>query len=380
MENTVPHYMPMIDPVMLLPLVRQATGVETIEVTDWQYHELQGGTQGGVYRVSGPARNTMASLPWSLILKIPTTTPNLGDPFGGTREPVVYRSGFLRQLPGMLRAPRCFGVVEQADGGHWIWLEDVRDDSPPHWSLPQYGRTAFLLWQFNGAFLVGQPLPSWPWVATKLIVQDFMDAFLPPRDQFLAAVDYGCAHYDLSPHAATHLAQIYAERQWYLYALDQLPQTLCHGDADSRNFLMRRLADGQEEVVAIDWAWVGRGAVGQDVGRLVNNAVIRGQIAPADLEVLEEIVFTNYLHGLQDAGWQGDSRLVRYGYAASMVLAESLVVLGTTFGALMEPRYHALLMQVFVGSIDDILARMQPLLAYHVRLAQEVRASGATLS
>ncbi len=118
MENTVPHYIQMLDPAMLLPLVRQATSDEIIQVTDWQYHQLHGGTQGGVYRVSGTARSMTTSVPWSLILKRPPTTPNLGDPFGGTREPVVYRSGFLQQLPGMLRAPRCFGVVEQPAGGH----------------------------------------------------------------------------------------------------------------------------------------------------------------------------------------------------------------------------------------------------------------------
>ncbi len=252
------HDMQMLDPAMLLPLVRQAINDEIIEVIDWQSHEIQGGTQGGVYRVSGSARNTTTTVPWSLILKIPPTTPNLGDPFGGTREPVAYRSGFLQQLPGILHGPRCFGVVEKPAAGHCIWFEDIRDDSSPQWSLAQYGRVSFLLGQLNGAFLAGRPLPSWSWVASTQIVQDFMDRFLPAGDQFQAAIEYGRAHYDLSPHTATRLATLFAERQWYLEALDHLPQTLCHGDADRRNFLVRQPVNGQEEVVAIDWAWVGR--------------------------------------------------------------------------------------------------------------------------
>ncbi len=46
----------------------------------------------------------------------------------------------------------------------------------------------------------------------------------------------------------------------------------------------------------------------------------------------------------------------------------------------MDLRYHALLVQVFCGSIDDILARIRPLLAYHLQLADEARALGAMLS
>jgi Phosphotransferase enzyme family len=202
---------------------------------------------------------------------------------------------------------------------------------------------------------------------------------LPARDQFQAAVVYGQAQYGFSAQATTRLLEMYDQRQWYLDALDHLPSTLCHGDADRRNFLAHQMVDGEEELIAIDWAWIGSGVVGQDASRLVNNAISFGQIAPAELRALDTIVFTNYLHGLKEAGWQADPRLVRLGYAASMILVESLVFLSGLFVLLMDPNSHAFIIQIVGGSIDDILARARALLAFYVELADEAQAIWATL-
>ncbi len=358
---------------MILPtaVVRQATNAEIIQVIGWQAHELQGGLNGGVYRVSGMTETATSSMPWSLILKIPPTTASLADPFAGTRESVFYRSSLLQQFPDTLGVPRCFEVIDQPMGGHWLWLEDIGDDSTPQWSLAQYGDAAFRLGQFNGAFLAGTPLPTWPWITFAQIVRDVVDSFLPPHDYFQAAVDYAVAHFGRSLQAAPRLVQIYAERHWYLDVLERLPQTLCHGDADRRNFMVRQRADGGKEVIVIDWAWVGRGVVGQDVGRLVNNAIIRGQMAPQALSTLDGITFTTYLRGLQEAGWQGDPRLVRCGYAVSIVLAEGLVVVGGGLGMLMDSSNYPLITQILGGSMDDILARTETLLTYYLALADE---------
>jgi hypothetical protein len=38
------------------------------------------------------------------------------------------------------------------------------------------------------------------------------------------------------------------------------------------------------------------------------------------VDELEAAVFTSYLDGLGDAGWRGDQRLVRLGYALALVL------------------------------------------------------------
>src|SRR5215203_4200981 len=101
-----------------------------------------------------------------MILKVPAEEVGLGDPWGGVREPVVYHSGFRAPVPDELTLPKCYGVVEQPVGKPWIWLEDVNHDSSPTWTESRYTDIARRLGHFNGAFLVGHPLPSWPWLGT----------------------------------------------------------------------------------------------------------------------------------------------------------------------------------------------------------------------
>lgn len=74
------------------------------------------------------------------------------------------------------------------------------------------------------------------------------------------------------------MLELYDERDGLCAVLTQLPQTICHGDADRRNFRSRRTADGNTATVALDWAFAGVGVIGQDISRMASNAVAFGQI------------------------------------------------------------------------------------------------------
>jgi hypothetical protein len=78
------------------------------------------------------------------------------------REALLYESGLLDDLPTGLMAPRCFGVVEQPDGEYWLSLEEVNDDVGARWPLAHYGVVAHHLGLFNGAYLMGRPIPCEP--------------------------------------------------------------------------------------------------------------------------------------------------------------------------------------------------------------------------
>jgi hypothetical protein len=67
--------------------------------------------------------------------------------------------------------------------------------------------------------------------------------------------------------------RLWREHAAWLDALDRLPQTLCHNAVFRRNLFARQAADGQPETVAIDWAFVGTGAVGQDLDPLVTGTL-----------------------------------------------------------------------------------------------------------
>jgi hypothetical protein len=94
---------------------------------------------------------------------------------------------------------------------------------------------------------------------------------------------------------------------------------LCHFDAFRRNLFARRLRN-EDQTVLIDWAFVGRGAVGTEIVSLVWVTLAFGDIEAASAQQLDETVFEGYMSGLRDGGWRGDERHVRLGFTAAAAL------------------------------------------------------------
>src|SRR5262245_51467453 len=112
-----------VDQATLTPFVRQAVGSETASLIDWQVAPIRGGARNTLYRFVGNAQHQGKIVPWSLVLKVVPSSISDDDPtawFYWKREPLAYQSGLLADLPGGLRAPRCFGVVELPDGDNWL--------------------------------------------------------------------------------------------------------------------------------------------------------------------------------------------------------------------------------------------------------------------
>ena len=75
---------------------------------------------------------------------------------------------------------------------------------------------------------------------------------------------------------------------------------------------------------------------------------------------LEEIVFEGYLEGLRHAGWRGDPRQVRLGYAAGS-LRYRLAELGNAMSLILDESRHAWAERVFgcsIGESQDHWARV----------------------
>ncbi len=103
---------------------------------------------------------------------------------------------------------------------------------------------------------------------------------------------------------------------------EALPRTLCHLDVWPHNLIRR--PDG--EVVFIDWAFAGDGALGEDVGNLVPDAVFDELLPHERIDELDERLTSAYLRGLHASGWAGDERVVRLGICAAAVKYDWLVV------------------------------------------------------
>ncbi len=106
----------------------------------------------------------------------------------------------------------------------------------------------------------------------------------------------------------------------FIADLARLPQTLCHHDTARSNLIARRRDDGATDIVAIDWESTRPGAVGAEIATLVSANLRKGDF-PADRAAeLDTAVVEAYLAGLRDAGWSGDPRMARLGYAMSLAL------------------------------------------------------------
>ncbi len=325
------------DAARLQEVVRVALGEPGAVLGRWEVAPLRGG--GGVragdsalYTLSGMARVGAAERPWSAVLRVLAPVAGQDDPTRihyWKREPLLYSSGLLDDLPAGLRAPRCFGCDERTDGTVWLWLEHVREDGERAWPLERWALAARYLGQFNGAYLDGRPLPRAPWLGGRRL-RAWLERHGPLVAQIAAAPDNPDVRRWWPRPMVDAILGLWEERDAFCAALERLPQTFCHGDAIRRNLLSRRRADGSEETMGIDWEFAGHYAAGEEVGQTLSVAGAFFDAEPAGLPALDEALFAGYLAGLRDAGWRGDPQPVRFAYAVHAALRNAFNAVGAS--------------------------------------------------
>ena len=310
---------------LLTPLARMAVGQGELRLEGWQVQAVSGGVEqgSGIQRISGVGEVNGQSTPWSLILKTITRKPeNSASPQAShywQREPYYYQSGLLDDLPGGLRAPRCYAVVEHP-GRFQLFLEDLRNafdgPGPDHgWPIVYYRTAARCLGEFNGAYLAGVPIPAAEWIPRRWLGA-YLEESPPNIGLFFRSLDHPMLKRCLRSISPTLIRQAWEQRHEILDALDRLPQVFCHQDAFCRNLFSERVAGG-ERLAAVDWSFAGPGALGCELAPLVSASMYLGTIPMAEGERLAQLALEGYLEGLEDAGWGGNPDLVRFGFSAN---------------------------------------------------------------
>jgi hypothetical protein len=255
-----------------------------------------------------------------------------------------------------------------------MWLEEVADVSGPGWDCDRYALAARHLGQFNGSYLLGRPLPDYPflgdgwlrsWVegpATRMVetVRDVTRWEHPLLRRLLPRSTY------------SRVFRLWEERGWLLRMLEDLPLTFCHRDAFRSNLLARFGPDGQAETVAIDWAFAGIGPIGEEIAPLIAMRPVGGaeEFEPWDLEAA---VFDGYVQGLEEAGWPGGLPVVRFGYTASSALRYVFpTVMGLLRDAQDKGRYAAV-EERRGRPIEQIVERQAALISFLLERADEAR-------
>ena len=346
---------------LLTPMARRATGRDSLEVDGYDAQPLTdidpmtNPTNGGIYRVAGTAMDRDVPVPWSLVVKVLKSPAGMVMPGGHVitaeiagnpalfnywkRESLGFESGALHDLPDGLRAPRYFGSMEQPEEVVWLWLEEIVDTSTARWTLDRYGTVARQLGRFNGAYLAGRPLPGGEWLS-----QGWLRSWVTQVVAMIVGYmrEPGPWEHPLVQNAfprpvRERLFDVWNDHEVLLGRLERLPRTFCHLDAYRSNLMIRRGTDGRDETVAVDWAFTGIAALGEELAPLVVASMLLAHVPVAEAARLEEITFDAYLAGLSDAGWTGDPRLVRYGYTAAAALRYGFLsaadILRATFDA-----------------------------------------------
>lgn len=231
------------------------------------------------------------------------------------REACAYESGMFDEFPDGLRAPDCYCVADRSDGSVAVWLEDLPGGCGSDWSADDYAVAghAFGRWQGRGIVDDGGPLEVWmsrDWLVTYLTQRDVDDELLADDRvwQHPVLADW------FSSADVARMRAMRADRPVFLEGLARLPSVVSHLDLHPRNLF----ADPEGTTAVIDWAFVGKGSVGEDVGNLVPDSVLDFHVPAARIGLLDRVLTDSYLDGLSDAAASINPDLVRLGMTATM--------------------------------------------------------------
>jgi hypothetical protein len=276
-------------------------------------HNAGNQATGGIWRVRGPAGRAVVKL---------ATAAGGGDRAWATsdrrhhwnawrREVLAYQSGFAASVyaDAGLGAPRLLAAVEPRPGVVALWLEDVAGLPGARWPVSRLAGFAERLGRAQAGW-AGRDPPH-PWLSRRWLRQYV--ASKPIREPVPWEHPLAAAVWPAEVRAG--LRRLWERRDQLLAIAEALPQTTCHLDVWPMNLIAR--GGPGDEIVLLDWAFAGAGAVGEDVGNLIPDSVADGLIDPGLLPEIDQAVTGGYLAGLRAGGWRGQDAQVRRAIAVT---------------------------------------------------------------
>jgi hypothetical protein len=330
MVNDLLEQLKAMDQSVLIEAVRKDQHDPDLVISDWIVepirHNILADTTTGLFRFKGHGQSANGNRSWTVLLKWINNPKQLNqqlyDTFYWRREILAYQSGLLEQLPPGVRAPRCYGVVENEDGA-WVWMEYFKEATGEAWSLDDFERAARHLGRFQGTYLCGFPIPNQPWLCGPFFgigwaEQNGWSGFMSEEFE-QNAWKLPIFHDALNDKQKLRLLQLIVENLRFDLVNMRLPQVLCHNDLHRKNLLWASSSQlVEKDLVILDWAFTGPGAVGNDLGGLLVNSLYFFDYDPFDPETIEAALLDGYLAGIADQQVEIDPQFVRLGYLISL--------------------------------------------------------------
>jgi hypothetical protein len=380
-------YVDYIDDVAWQQLVGKLLCDDRAEIISRHADEIFNGMGAGtyLYRVTGTAATGRGRpVDWTTVIKVLTLNPSSfqsisTDPTSWDywkREWHIYQSPWQQQLPGPLVAPRCLAtgdvLTETDEEMAWIAMQDLHAVDHRPWPHSQFRDVARHLGVFNGQYLCNLTMPSDLWLSQNWL-RGWTELAEPVMDLLPTVVlDDPVAGRIFTPDVIDDFIALWNIRAKFYEALDQLPQTLCHNDVFPRNVFIA--GEGHpDRSFAIDWAYCGPAAVGQDLATLIGMTQAFRESRPERWDDLERDCIDGYAVGLRQAGWNGTEE-VHIGYLLSNALRVGMGCVAPLLSVTLTTEHQDLVTRTFKCSYDAFVANSAATMQFQQRRIRQAKA------
>jgi hypothetical protein len=227
------------------------------------------------------------------------------------REVEVYRDDVLRERlkEAGLHLPEA--EIDEYDGGAVLLLEDIAGTPGTAFSLDDHAALAQACGRWQA-----RPTEPAEWTSVGFL-RNYSTSRVVPWE--LLDHDEAWAKPLVAeqwPAGLRHKwQQLVANRNELLTLVERLPRRQNHLDLWVSNVIRRPAG----EIALLDWAFTGDGALGEDLGNHIPDAVFDLFWPAEQMRELAETCVDGYLDGLRQGGWHGEADQVQLAVMASGV-------------------------------------------------------------
>ncbi len=238
---------------------------ERITTSDYQMKQLQGGTVGEVWLITGTAQTSdERELPYNVVLKRQSKWERYGDLGSWRREYDLYVSELGDYFSESCRWPKCYHAeMNEEETEAEIWMEYIDGITGLELSEDMYERASYELGKFQGKLYAEKPTVLDQ--MSNLSNVEFIQNYYQRYKSWHVVYDYiRSDNCEIPKHLREMLINMDDKADRIFEEMKELPVVLCH-----RDFWVANIFSVDENIRLIDWDTTGWGYMGEDLASLI---------------------------------------------------------------------------------------------------------------